>query len=139
MSRASGSTTRWVNPAGCWIRVSVEPRLTAKGVLRGAHMELDPRALGIGLEAMIAVRLGQHSRELVNSFRAHALEQPEVVSVYHVAGEDDFLVHVAVRDADHRRDFTMDAFTTRPEVAHLRSSLIYEHARDWSLPNGTRH
>ena len=27
--RVASSSIRWVNPAGCWIRVSTEPRLTA--------------------------------------------------------------------------------------------------------------
>jgi DNA-binding Lrp family transcriptional regulator len=110
-------------------------RLREQGVLRGAHTEVDPESLGVHLQAMIAVRLKQHSRELVESFRAHALELSEVLGLYHVAGEDDFLVHVAVRDAHYLRDFAMDAFTTRPEVAHIRTSLIYEHRKRWGLPD----
>ena len=109
-------------------------RLREAGVLRGSHAQIDPAALGIGLQAMIAIRLIQHSRDLVDAFRAHALALDEVISVYHVAGTDDFLVHVAVRDARHLRDLAMDAFTTRPEVAQIRTSLIYEFARTWSLP-----
>lgn len=109
-------------------------RLRESGVLRGAHADVDPHALGIGLQAMIAVRLQQHSRDLVESFRQHALSLEEVVSVYHVAGNDDFLVHVAARDPEHLRNLALDAFTTRPEVAQIHTSLIYEFARTWSLP-----
>ena len=109
-------------------------RLRESGVLRGAHADVEPHALGIGLQAMIAVRLQQHSRDLVESFRRHALSLEEVVSVYHVAGNDDFLVHVAARDPEHLRNLALDAFTTRPEVAQIHTSLIYEFARTWSLP-----
>lgn len=109
-------------------------RLRETGVLRASHTEVDPGALGIGLQAMIAVRLRQHSRELVESFRAHAATLEEVVAIFHLAGENDFLLHVAVRDADHLRDLAMDAFTSRPEVNQIRSSLIYGHANHWPLP-----
>ena len=41
------------------------------------------------------------------------------------AGADDFLVHVGVRDSDALRDFAMNALTTRPEVSHLETGLIF--------------
>jgi DNA-binding Lrp family transcriptional regulator len=120
-----------LSPSSCLERVR---RLVADGVLRGFHAEADPKALGIGLQAMIAVRLTAHTRDRVTAFHDHALALPEVVALYHVAGANDFLLHVVARDSDHLRDFAMEAFTTRPEVAHLETSLIYEHRRQHTLP-----
>lgn len=118
-------------PSSCLERVR---RLRASGVLRGVHAELDPAAVGIGLQALIAVRLRQHSRDLVERFRAHVLSLHEVISLFHVAGANDFLVHVAVRDANHLRDLALDAFTRRDEVAHLETSLVFEHTRAAAMP-----
>jgi len=118
-------------PSSCLERVR---RLREEGVLGEAHAEVNAESLGIGLRAMIAIQLRQHSRELVESFHDYVIGLPEVVSVYHVAGDDDFLVHVAVRDAHQLRDLTMDAFTTRAEVARLRTALVYRHERRWPLP-----
>lgn len=118
-------------PSSCLARVK---KLVDAGTLRGFHADIDPRALGIGLEALISVRLSQHSRELFESFRAHVLALPETVELFHVAGADDFLVHVAVRDADHLRDLALDAFTRRREVARLETSLVFEHSRKGALP-----
>jgi DNA-binding Lrp family transcriptional regulator len=119
-------------PSSCLSRVR---RLTARGVLRGFHAEIDPTALGIGLEALMTVRLTRHIRENFDSFRSYALTLAEVVSVYQVAGADDFLIHVAVRDADHLRDFVLDQVSTRPEVAHLETSLIFDSDHKRSLPD----
>lgn len=119
-------------PSSCLARVQ---RLRAEGVLRGAHAEVDPQALGVGLQALIAVQLRQHSRAQVKAFWKHALGLPEVLSVFHVAGTHDFQVHVAVRDAHHLRDLALDAFTTRPEVAHIQTSLIFEWAKGQVMPN----
>jgi len=120
-----------VAPSTCLERVR---RLARLGVLRGHHADVEPGALGIGLEAMIAVRLRQHSRDVVDSFRNHVAELPEVRSVFHVTGGDDFLVHVAVRDSDHLRDLALDSFTTRPEVDHIQTRLIFEYTPTWRLP-----
>ena len=120
-----------VAPSTCLERVR---RLARLGILRGHHADVDPGALGIGLEAMIAVRLRQHSRDVVDSFRNHVVELPEVRSVFHVTGGDDFLVHVAVRDSDHLRDLALDSFTTRPEVYHIQTRLIFEYTPTWRLP-----
>ena len=39
------------------------------------------------------------------------------------------------RNAHHLRDLALDAFTTRPEVAHIQTSLIFEWVRKPGLPN----
>ncbi len=121
-----------VAPSTCLERVR---RLVSSGVLRGFHAEVATEAMGIGLQAMIAVRLRQHSRDMVDGFRRYALGLREVLAVFHVAGATDFLVHVAVRDSNHLRDLAMDAFTTRPEVARLETNLIFEHSPKVELPN----
>lgn len=109
-------------------------RLRETRALLGYHAEIAPQAVGIGLQAMVTVRLARHSRELVDSFHRHVLGLPEVLACYHVAGADDFLVHVGVRDSDHLRDLALAAFTERAEVAHIETRLIFEFRRNDELP-----
>jgi DNA-binding Lrp family transcriptional regulator len=113
-------------------------RLRAEGVLLGFRAVVSPGALGIALQALVFVRLSRHAREQVRRFREHALALPETISLYHVAGHHDFLVHVGVRDADHLRDLAMDAFTSRSEVARIETHLIFEHAARPELPRLAR-
>jgi DNA-binding Lrp family transcriptional regulator len=113
-------------PSSCLERVR---RLIAGGVLRAFHAEFDPAALGYSLEAMVAVRLHQHTRENYTRFRAYLLDLEEVVAVYHMAGENDFLVHVMARDAHHLRDMAIDRFISRAEVGHIETWLMFEHVR----------
>ena len=109
-------------------------RLAEDGVLRGFHARVDPGKVGIGLQAMIAVRLSRHSRDYLESFRTHALALPEVIALYHLGGTNDFLLHVAVRDSDHLRELALAAFTERPEVAHLETALVFEHVAKACVP-----
>jgi DNA-binding Lrp family transcriptional regulator len=118
-------------PSTCLERVR---RLVNLGVLRGFHADVDLSQLGLGLQALIAVRMSEHSRGLFDDFRNYVLTLTEVVAVYHVAGADDYLIHVAVRDSDHLRDLTLDSFTTRPDVQRIETRLIFEHAPRRRLP-----
>src|SRR5262249_23022995 len=65
-------------PSSCLERVRT---LTRAGVLRGSHADVDAAALGIGLEALVAIRLVKHSREAFRSLYATMLAMPEVLTV----------------------------------------------------------
>lgn len=114
-------------PSSCLARVR---RLESSGALLGYHAEVDPRVYGVTLEALIAIRLEKHARTAIAAFERHIVTLPEVRGAFHVAGVNDYLVHVAVRDADHLREFALAAFATRPEVAHMETSLIFSHQRN---------
>ena len=119
-------------PSSCFVRVR---GLQREGVLRGYHAEVDPKALGVGIQAMISIRLQRHTQSIVESFRAHTLALPEVRQLYHVAGGNDFLVHVWARDSEHLLDLVMTSFTAREEIAHIETGLIFEHAHSPDLPS----
>jgi len=116
----------------CLVRIRV---LQTSGVITGFHAEIDPASLGVGIQAMIAVRLMRHFKPDVDAFRSHALSLPEVVQLYHVAGPIDFLIHVWTRDSDHLRELAMTAFTSRQEVSHIETELIFEHIRSADVPS----
>lgn len=118
-------------PSTCLVRTRM---LQQNGVLTGFKAEVNPAALGVGLQAMIQVRLKRHFKPDVEAFRQHALELPEVVRLYHVAGPIDFLVHVWTKDSEHLRDLAMTAFTARKEVSHIETELIFEHVSCQELP-----
>jgi len=119
-------------PSTCLVRTRM---LQQSGVITGFKAELNPLALGVGLQAMIAVRLKRHYKPDVEAFRLHALELPEVVRLYHVAGPIDFLAHVWAKDPEHLRDLAMTAFTAREEVSHIETELIFEHVSCRELPS----
>ena len=121
-----------IAPSTCSERVQ---RLRDAGVFRGFHADVDPAALGIGLQALVTVRLRRHAEDLVNRFWEHADEMHEVKAVYHLSGGNDFLCHVVVKDADHLRRVAVSGFTSLPEVAHIATSIIFDHRAKPELPD----
>jgi len=120
-----------IAPSTCLERVR---RMVDSGTIRGFHADVDPAALGVALQAIIAVRLKHHMRKMVDSFHDHMIDLPEVRGVFHITGSDDYLVHVAVKDSNHLRDLALDSFTTRPEVDHIQTRLIFEYTPTWRMP-----
>ena len=53
-----------------------------------------------------------------------------------VSGSEDFPLHVAVADNQQLCAFVIDKLTERPEVADVRTSVIYEYLRNPAAPAG---
>ncbi|MDP6943173.1 MAG: Lrp/AsnC family transcriptional regulator [Myxococcota bacterium] len=118
-------------PSTCLGRVR---RLTDDGVIRGVHAEVSPDALGVGLEAMITVRLSTQTREAFATMTARLESLTEVVTFYDMSGADDFLIHVAVQDPEHLRMVVTDGITCAAEVKHVETALIFSHRRSPRYP-----
>jgi len=103
--------------------------LRDRGVIRGASLDVDLGALGRPVQALIAVRIRPPSRRNIESFRTWVAELPDTVGVFVTSGTEDFLVHVAVPDNESLYAFVIDRLTERPEVADVRTSVVYEHLR----------
>ncbi|WCD93357.1 Lrp/AsnC family transcriptional regulator [Microbacterium sp. nov. GSS16] len=102
--------------------------LQANGVIVGFHAEISPGALGLHLEALITIRLHAHARGDLRRFQTYLEELPATQRVYFLAGDRDFLVHVAVPDAAALRELVSDTISLKPEVASTSTSLIFAQA-----------
>ncbi|MFB8388374.1 Lrp/AsnC family transcriptional regulator [Microbacterium sp. NPDC055910] len=103
-------------------------RLQSQGVIKGYRVEFDTDRLGATVQALIAVRLVKHARTEIEAFRRAATGLPGVVRLFHMAGADDFLLHVLARDAGELREFVLTYLTGHPAVAHTETNLVFEHA-----------
>jgi len=113
-------------PSTCLVRTRV---LREQCILTGFHAEIDLARVGLGVQAMLAVQVRPLSRTVIEGFQAFAMDLPEVLAVYVLAGGDDFLVHLAVRDLGAMHALLMGKFSQRKEIIGFRTSVIYDHAR----------
>ena len=100
--------------------------LRSRGVIAGVRVVIDAAALGLPLQGVIRVRLGRHTREGVGRLFDALVRTPGVIEVFHVAGEDDFLVHVAVEDAAALRDIVLQHITVHETVRTTETHLVFE-------------
>lgn len=109
-------------------------RLRDSGVIRGSHVDVDPKAVGVGLEALFMIGLEKHKRGTVDKLMDDLVEVPEVRSAFLVTGRHDLVVHVVVRDTQHLKDLALDKFTNRPGVSRIETSIIFDARQRHELP-----
>lgn len=107
--------------------------LRERGVIRGAILDVDLAALGRSVQALIAVRVRPPTRANIEAFREWAVSLPDTIGVFVTSGNEDFLIHVGVPDNQALYAFVIDRLTERPEVADVRTSVVYEHLRNHTM------
>ena len=99
-------------------------RLEEAGVITGYRAEIEPRSIGLHVQAFVQVSLTSHAEELVDAFHRALAARPEVVAAYAMSGEMDYLLHILVRDLDAYGEFAMKALLRMPGVKETRSSFV---------------
>src|SRR4029450_2070269 len=79
-------------------------RPEAVGVIQRRVAIVDAASLGIGLTVFVSVRTDQHNEGWLERFASGVRKIPEVVELYRMSGETDYLLKVLARDvADYDR------------------------------------
>ena len=79
----------------CWKRIQ---KLEAAGVLTGRVALADPQKIGFGLTVFVGIEAPDHSADWREAFATAVESIPEIMEVYRMAGEMDYLLRVAVPD-----------------------------------------
>lgn len=79
----------------CWRRIQ---KLEEEGILRKRVALLDRAKLNIGVTVFVSIKTNQHSAEWLQTFHARVAEIVEVVELYRMAGDTDYLLKMAVPD-----------------------------------------
>ncbi len=77
----------------CWRRIQ---KLAESGVIAKRVALVDPDAIGLGLTVFVEIETGDHSREWLQRFRAAITQMPEVMEIYRMAGDVDYLLRITV-------------------------------------------
>lgn len=118
-------------PSSCHERVK---SLRARGVLLGAHAEVNLQAIGFALEAVLFVQLGKLESEVVDGFLDATAVVPEVRGVFLVSGRSDLIVHVVVRDMEHLKDIISQHFNRHAVVERVETSVVFNRQQQYGIP-----
>ena len=99
-------------------------RLERSGAIRGYHAVIDPSVLGITVRAFVVVRLREHSEQSISGFEERIKHVAGVRACYHVTGQFDMLLELALRDLDHLSQLIRVDIARIPGVMNLETMLI---------------
>ena len=103
-------------------------KLEARGTLKGFTALIEPRVLDLGLLAFVAVRSDEAEAE--NQIAKLLGNQPEVLEVHHVAGDDCYLIKVRTSDAEHLGQLLRTRIARIPGVRSTRTTIVLETVKE---------
>ncbi len=125
-----------LSPSACLRRIQ---RLEAAGAISGYAALVDPKAVGLGLQAFVRVQLEKHGQPSIDRFADSMQNWDEVVACYALTGDMDYLLHVVVQDLEHFSRFLLDKLLNASGVADVNSSFVLRTVKAFSglpLPRG---
>lgn len=120
ISNTELARTVGLSPSPCWQRVR---RLEETGIIAGYAAILDHEALGTGETVMVEVMLDHHDADALERFGRAISAIPEVLEVYLMAGEFDYLIKVAADGTRGVEEFLRERLFRIPGLRHSKSSF----------------
>ncbi|WP_176691628.1 Lrp/AsnC family transcriptional regulator [Superficieibacter electus] len=110
----------------CWKRLK---KLEDDKVLLGKVALLDAEKLGLGLTAFVLIKTQHHSSEWYSQLVKVVTELPEVLGVWRMAGEYDYLMQVQVADMKRYDEFYKRLVSRVPGLSDVTSSFAMEQIK----------
>jgi Lrp/AsnC family transcriptional regulator, leucine-responsive regulatory protein len=109
-----------LSPSPCLRRVR---NLEAAGVITGYQAVIDPAAVGRGFQVIVHANMMVKDRSTIEAFEAEVAGLDEVIECRRMFGDPDYLLWVAVADADAYERFYMSKLADLPGVARMNSQF----------------
>jgi len=99
-------------------------RLEQSGAIRGYRAIIEPAALDITVQALTVVKLREHSEQAIREFEEAVKDVIGVRACYHVTGQFDMVMMLALRDLEHLAQMIRVDLAKIPGVRQLETMLI---------------
>lgn len=126
-------------------RISLSPSPTlarvkameTRGVIAGYVALLDPHALGLKVNVFIQVSLEKQEAGSLARFEQAVSHFDEVMEVYLMTGDEDYLLRIVVPDIQALEHFILHHLTRIPGIKNIRSSFALKQVKyKTALPLG---
>lgn len=99
-------------------------RLERNGVIDKYVCLLDAKKIDKKLTVFISISIKNHALSYVVNFIKEMEAVPEVMEVYHIGGNYDFLVKVMMRDMEAYQKFILNKLSVINNIDHVQSSFV---------------
>ncbi|MCU1524061.1 MAG: AsnC family transcriptional regulator [Microbacteriaceae bacterium] len=93
-------------------------------MLRSYHAHPDWAALGLPIQAIVAIRLKAQARGVIDTYARRVITLPNVLNVFFLGGADDFLIYVACASTAKLRDFVAQQLSMDNSVASTQTNIV---------------
>lgn len=104
-------------------------KLSQKGYFKGTFAQIDQKKLGLNIEVILAIKLNKQHRSIIADFIEKASQFKGVIQLFHMAGNNDFMLHVGVKDSDELRSFILDRLSTLDYIQSTETTMVLHNER----------
>ena len=101
--------------------------LETSGVISGYRAQIDPKAIGLGFDALVFITMDSTARETVEAFEQTITTVPNVIQTQRLFGDPDYLLHVVAPDLPSFQELYDERLSTLPGVRRLTSTLVMKN------------
>lgn len=105
-------------------------KLEQKKYIKRYVVLLDGEKIGKSINVYCQVTLAIHSRELIDDFKTQIAKLPEIMGCFHVSGNYDFLLKIAVNDMNEYQKFIIDKLSVIKGISNVQSSFVMEEIKN---------
>ncbi len=109
----------------CWKRIQ---KLETQGFIRARVALLDPQKVNADVTVFVAITTNQHTTEWIDRFSRAVSDMPEVMEIYRMSGEVDYLLRVVVSSIAAYDSF-YKKLVDRIELSSVTSSFAMEQIK----------
>lgn len=110
-----------LSPSQCSRRKSA---LEKSGVIQSYTANLNPKAMGYNLRAVVHISLSSHDGDNDSRFSNFLASSDEVLEAYSVSGDADYILIIHVHNLDSFADFIHNKLLPHPDVSQVRSEIV---------------
>ena len=105
-------------------------RLEERGYFNGFKAVINPEKLGLTVQAMISVSLGQHSTKTIRPFEQAVKSIPNIMTCYHVTGRFDYILHVVAKNLKELGILVKEQIASLPGVGKTETFLVFSEIKN---------
>lgn len=105
-------------------------KLENNGVIAKYVAILDRHKIDRNFIVLCHVKLTQHKKEYVLQFEREVMNLDEVSECFHVSGDYDYILKIAVKDMEDYRNFMLSKLTTLQHIASTHSSFMISEVKN---------
>jgi Lrp/AsnC family leucine-responsive transcriptional regulator len=105
-------------------------RLEERGYFSGFKAVINPEKLGLTIQAMVSVSLGQHSTQTILPFEEAVKAIPNILVCYHVTGRFDYFLHVVANNLKQLGTLVKERIASMPGVGKTETFLVFSEIKN---------
>ncbi len=105
-------------------------KLEQLGYIKKYVALLDEIKIGKSIQVFCQVTLSIHSKEIIDNFKKQIAKLHDVMGCYHVSGNYDFLLKIAVKDMNEYQQFAVEKLSVIEGISNVQSTFVLEEIKN---------